>query len=61
MSDSLIEFAVKNRYNKFCDYLDKEGFSPHQIYVVTLAILEFYPGKKELITEILLKTHKDRY
>ena len=57
----MIEFAIKNRYIRFCEYLDNAGFSPHQIWIVTQAIIEFVPGKKDVVKDILEETWKERY
>ena len=57
----IVRFAIRNRYIRFCEHLDKNGFTPHQVWIATEAVIECTPGKKDVVKEVLEETWKNRY
>lgn len=62
MEDNMIDFAVTNRYKRFMDKLESEGFRPDEIRKITRIVVELMPGTgKEQIQQIMLREWAKRY
>ena len=59
--DSIIDFAITNRYIKFCKKLEDLGFHEYQIKDITKAVCHVLPGKKEVTMEIIWREYDNRY
>ena len=59
--DNIIDFAITNRYIRFCKKLEDLGFHEYQIKDITKAVCYVLPGSKEKTEEIIWREYKNRY
>ena len=59
--DDIVDFAITNRYIRFCKKLEDLGFHEYQIKDITKAVCYVLPGSKEKTEKIIWREYQNRY